>query len=288
MNSDTKLICPICRGRSVTKFWAMPGYRLARCKKCGMVWDYFPPENLRAQYDKSYFNNDNPKGGYANYFEGMAINKKTFSERLKKIEKKYGKGRLLDVGCALGDCLVEANKLGWKDAEGLEVSDYAYEFAKKRGLKILVGSLNEKNFEENTFGVVLYQDVIEHITNPLEELKKVFRILKPKGIIYIVTPDIEGLWSKLLGPLWYHYKPIEHVSYFSQNTIKKALNNAGFVNISSSKTYHVLSIEYIISRLKYYLPFLFEIFLGIVKKTPLRLITFRTYTGELEAWGQKP
>ncbi|MEJ2441732.1 MAG: class I SAM-dependent methyltransferase, partial [Patescibacteria group bacterium] len=91
-----------------------------------MVWDFFPPNNLVTQYTKTYFINENPKGGYSNYFEGMGVNKRTFSSRLKRIAKKYGKGKLLDVGCALGDCLIEAKKLGWKDAEGLELSDYAY------------------------------------------------------------------------------------------------------------------------------------------------------------------
>ena len=71
----------------------------------------------------------------------------------------------------------------------------------------------------------MYQDVIEHVTDPVEELKKVHRILKPKGVIFVVTPDVGGLWSKLLGRLWYHYKPVEHVVYFSEKTMKKALRN---------------------------------------------------------------
>ena len=80
--------CPICGKKEKQKFWAMPGYRLAKCKSCGMVWDHLPPNNISSQYEEHYFINENPKGGYANYFEGMIINKKTFLERLKKIEKE--------------------------------------------------------------------------------------------------------------------------------------------------------------------------------------------------------
>jgi len=285
---DDKICCPICKSRDLTKFWAMSGYKLARCRTCGMVWDYFPPENLLFQYSESYFNNDNPKGGYANYFEGMVVNKKTFSDRLKKIERKFGKGKLLDVGCALGDSLLEARRLGWKETEGLEVSEYAYRFAKKRRLKVTRGHLRQDTFDSNTFDIVTYQDVIEHIADPVGELKKVFRILKPGGIIYIVTPDIGGFWARLLGPMWYHYKPIEHVSYFSQKTIRKALNLTGFINLETYETYHVLSLEYIINRMRWYIPFLFEAMLKIIRVTPFRDLTFKPYTGELEAWGQKP
>lgn len=266
----------------------MPGYKLARCGTCSLVWDPFPPEAPLLQYDKSYFINENPKGGYANYFEGMRINKRTFHERLLKIEKKLGKkGRLLDVGCALGDCLVEAKKLGWSEAEGIEVSPYAYGFSKDRGLKVKQGILGKTTYPPQSFDVVTYQDVIEHIPDPRGELKRVYQILKPGGIIFLVTPDIGGLWSKFLGPLWYHYKPHEHVIYFSQKSIARALKEAGFIGIETRKTYHVLSLEYILNRLKYYAPGIFEILLKIVRKTPFRNLPFKSYTGELEAWGKK-
>lgn len=282
------LFCPVCGSSHSQKFWAMPGYRLSRCLRCGMVWDHIPPTKILAQYQESYFVNENPKGGYSNYFESMSINRRTFSDRLGKIEKKLGrKGRFLDVGCALGDCLVEAKRLGWKEAEGLEVSDYGYKYSKDRGLEVRKGTLGKDTFSPASFDVVAYQDVIEHITNPVDELNKVYRILKPGGIVFLVTPDIEGFWSKLLGPLWYHYKPGEHVVYFSQKTIKDALSKAGFENIETGKTYHVLSLEYILNRLRYYFPWFFEILLKLIVKTPFRKIPFRAYTGELEAWGLK-
>ena len=244
-------------------------------------------ENI-ALYEKKYFVNDNPKGGYTNYFEGMKINRKTFADRLAKIEKRIGgKGRLLDVGCALGECLVEASRLGWKQAEGVELSSFASIFAKKRGLKVTRGTLSSK-FKSNYYDVVTYQDVIEHIPNPVAELKKAYRVLKPGGIIYLVTPNIGGYWSKILGPKWYHYKPGEHISYFGPRSIKLTLENAGFVNTESCRTYHVLSIGYILSRMKYYSRFVFGSVLILVQKTPIADISVISYTGELEAWGTKP
>ena len=285
----SSLKCPICRSGNTEKFWAMPGYRLVRCQNCSAAWDPLPPEKFLSLYDKTYFVNENPKGGYTNYFEGMRINRKTFSDRLAKIEKKLGKkGRLLDVGCALGDCLLEAKRLGWKEAEGIEVSDYAYQFAKGRGLNVKPGTLSENSYQPNSFEAVTYQDVIEHIPDPVNELKKIYKILKPGGIIFLVTPDVGGFWSGLLGPLWYHYKPREHLVYFSQKSITQALKEAGFENIETRKTYHVLSLEYILNRLRYYFPALFELILKVVTKTPFKNTAFRAYTGELEAWGEKP
>src|SRR5581483_2775999 len=279
-----KSMCPVCKFSKFEKIQISKTYKLAKCNKCEMVWEHKHPQKLLDQYNKDYFVNENPKGGYANYFESMSINRKTFRDRLNKIESKTGnKGKLLDVGCALGDFLEEAKRLGWKSAEGIEVSDYGYNHCIKKGLKVRKGTLETSNYKSNSFDVVTYQDVIEHITNPVEELRKVNKILKPGGIIYLVTPDIGGVWSKILGPLWYHYKPGEHVVYFSQKTISLALKKAGFIDIKSSRTYHVLTLEYILNRLKYYSR-IFSLAHRIIKNSPFKNITFRSYTGELEAW----
>lgn len=285
MNKSTD--CPLCHSKSHQPFFAMPNYQLNRCLKCQMVWDQSPPKNLNSQYEEDYFINQNPKGGYANYFQGMQINRKTFIERLKIIRKKLGKkGRLLDVGCALGDCLEEAKKMGWKGAEGVELSKFACQFAKKRGLKVTQGMLASLN-KSDQFDVITSQDMIEHVTNPLTELELIYKFLKPGGLVFIVTPDIGGWWSKLLGKRWYHFKPGEHVVYFSRDTIKKALEKNGFQDIETKSTFHFMSLEYIFNRLRYYTP-IFNLLLILVKKTPAKNIPFKIYTGELEAWGQKP
>jgi 2-polyprenyl-3-methyl-5-hydroxy-6-metoxy-1,4-benzoquinol methylase len=282
-----KLKCPVCKGGTVEKFWATPGYKLSKCLNCKLVWDPFPLNNVLGQYEENYFINDNPKGGYANYFAGMQINKRTFEHRLKKIKQRYGKGKLLDVGCALGDCLEIAKKNGWSNVEGVEVSKYAAGIARKKGLKVKNTTLEKSGFKENSFDVVTYQDVIEHLTDPLDELERIYKILKTGGVVFLVTPDVGGWWSRILGPLWYHYKPHEHLVYFSKDAIYFAMKKAGFENIRIKKTYHVLSLEYILSRLKYYQPGMFELILKIIGRTPFKNIPFIAYTGELEAWGEK-
>ena len=281
--------CPLCHSSKLKEYWALPGYRLARCSDCSMVWDPFPQDNLLSQYSENYFINNNPKGGYANYFEGMRINSRTFYMRLKRIKQKLkGTGKLLDLGCALGDCLLEAKKLGWVNPLGLDTSAFACKQCQKRGLRTLCGTLETVKLSPNTFDLVTSQDVIEHITDPVSELKRIYKIMKPGATLFIVTPEMDGYWLRLLRGWWYHYKPGEHVVYFSQSTIKKALLKAGFVNISTSATPHIMSVEYILKRLCYYSPLIFGACLKIVKFLSLDELSLRVYTGELEAWAQKP
>lgn len=280
----------------------MPAYKLTKCRICGMVWDPFPPEKLEAVYTRNYFINENPKGGYANYFEGMNINKKTFFERILRINEKVGrtdkkdkktagsvgeKRRMLDVGSALGDSLAEAKKLGWKKVEGVELSEYAAKESRKRGLKVKIGTLCDAKYSSDRFDVVTLQDVIEHVKSPLPEMEEVYRVLKPGGIVFLVTPDIGGWWARLLGPFWYHYKPGEHIMYFSQATLRNVLKKSKFKNIETARTYHIMSVEYVFNRLRYYLPRVFEALLKVSKNSFIGKASFRIYAGEIEAWGQK-
>lgn len=285
----TRKSCRLCRQKDILDFWVTPNYHLKKCLNCGLVWDPFPSDNPLKQYQKEYFINENPKGGYANYFAGMQINRKTFADRLKAINRKTGvDGKVLDVGCALGDCLKEAEKMGWQELYGIDPSAYACRLAQNKGLTVKKGTLKTVKFAPNSFALIMLQDAIEHLTDPLEELQRIYRLLKPGGWIFIVTPDIEGLWSKILNSKWYHYKPQEHLIYFSKKSMRMALESAGFAKIQTKAAYHIMSLEYILNRLCYYWPSFFTFLLKTTSRLPIKKIPFRIYTGELEAWGQKP
>jgi len=283
-----KVKCPLCKKDITNLFDALPGYSLARCKFCNFVFDYQPKCKLLEHYKKDYFVNKKTKGGYANYFEGMRLNSRTFAMRLARIKKKVGVDvKLLDVGCALGDCMKEAKKMGFSEVFGIDPSSYAIATAKKQKLNAKTGTLKTVNFKSNSFDVILSQDQIEHVVDPLEELKRMNRLTSFGGIVFIVTPDVDGLFARVLKRYWYHYKPVEHVSYFSKDTLRDALKKAGFKNIVVKPTNHIMTLEYIFNRLSYYSPKLFGQLGTWVNKLGLDQKPIKIYTGEIEAWGQK-
>jgi len=265
------------------------GYALAQCVQCNFVWD--PEGGLKPTvvYEENYYHNENFKGGYANYSEAMQVNAITFRRRLQEASRKQRKvGALLDVGCALGDCLKQAVDLGWPDPKGLEVSRFAVESAKKKNLTVFQGSLLSHPFAPGSFDVILMQDVIEHVPDPVAHLKEAYALLKPGGMIMLTTPDVGGLWSQILGGRWYHYKPGEHLVYFSRSTMSLALANAGFGQIETESTSNYLSVGYVLNRLQYYHPKLFSWVATAAKHTSVDRLALWLRIGELEAWAWKP
>jgi SAM-dependent methyltransferase len=158
----------------------------------------------------------------------------TFEQHLHPLEKITGQAhgrKLLDVGCYIGVFLEIAAKHGW-EAWGIEPSQWAAEQAKKLGLKVIHGTLSAANLPEASFDVVTLWDVIEHLSDPMAEICRAHRVLKPGGLVVIHTMDIDSLFARVMGPRWPWLMEM-HIYYFSQRTMAAMLRKAGFQVIRS-------------------------------------------------------
>jgi len=118
-----------------------------------------------------------------------------FDGILDFIEKKRDIGRLLDVGSGCGFFLIDAQKRGWK-VNGIEPSIQSVKVARRQyGLDIYNGTLQEYD-EKGKFDVITLINVLDHSVEPWEEIRKVYSLLKPGGILYLRFPN--GLFHSFL------------------------------------------------------------------------------------------
>jgi 2-polyprenyl-3-methyl-5-hydroxy-6-metoxy-1,4-benzoquinol methylase len=241
-NVERKTIpCNLCGGVDVRPFCPENERSLVQCQNCGLVYvsPRPDPQELYTLYGESYFHNDDSGTvGYTNYIRDEQNIRKTFQRRLTRVER-FGAppGKVLDVGCAAGFFLSEAQARGW-DVQGLDVSSFAARYTQERfGIPARNGSLLDLEFPENSFDLVTMWDVIEHVPDPHAHMDKIARILAPGGLFALATPDVESLPAKLTGKRWVGYKlQEEHVYYFSADTLRAMLNRAGFDVVD---VYHV-------------------------------------------------
>jgi len=137
-------------------------------------------------------------------------------------------GRILDVGCFTGKFLSAAKEAGWQ-VSGLEISKEAVQRATRDqlGLDIRQDTLLRTDFETETFDVVTMFDVVEHFQKPLPNLKKAAQLLRPKGLLYIETPNFNSISCYFLGKNWNVFFPW-HFYYFNARTIRHTLERTGF------------------------------------------------------------
>ena len=74
-------------------------------------------------------------------------------------------------------------------------------------------------------------DVIEHLFDPRAVLAAIARALAPGGTLVISTPNIDSASRYLLGTDWAVLSPLEHVYYFSEDSLRRLLEATGFSDV---------------------------------------------------------
>jgi len=228
-HSQNSLACPICRlGDNVSFRFLKNGYNIYRCDDCNLLFVYPQPspDELLRIYDNSYFKRGN-KYLTMNETESRSRNLDNDKRKIDVIKKHKETGKLLDVGCAMGDFLYLARQEGF-DVAGVEISTSCTDYVKnKLGIDVHSGDLLSAQLPSNTYDVVTLWDVIEHLRNPAETLNETYRILRPGGILCFSTGDIDSFYARIMGRFWHLLTPPQHLFYFSAKSIKKILDRCG-------------------------------------------------------------
>ncbi|MFH1982550.1 MAG: class I SAM-dependent methyltransferase [Pseudomonadota bacterium] len=220
--------CPLCAGTRLRDHlvdWQQNRYQ--RCADCGMVIQN--PHCPDIDYDDGYW-------GVVTDPDGMR--RDLLKERRRRLKNWYGAvpevidqlpdARILDIGCGPGHLLSAVSNRHEKTA--LEVSSRCVEHIRRQYPEIRVknATLETCAFAPDSFDVVLFYHVIEHLTDPLAALQAIHRLLKDGGLLIVGTPNISGFCARrfrgnfrLLG------RP--HLTLFDETTLTRILHRTGFV-----------------------------------------------------------
>lgn len=142
------------------------------------------------------------------------------------------RGRLLDVGCGHGLLLDEARARRYETV-GIELSRDSARHARSLGLD--VRELSLEAFAEATngdspgiFDVIVLADVIEHLDDPVAAIDQCVALLRPGGVLCVVTPDPTSLTARVAGKRWWGFLPA-HTVLLPRRTLHELLTAAGLV-----------------------------------------------------------
>ncbi|OEJ66401.1 hypothetical protein BEN30_12195 [Magnetovibrio blakemorei] len=227
-----------------------------RCGRCGLVMLNPQPddETLAAIYGETYFIGSDEDSLLE---QGNALKRGTAQLQLAEISAYIGARvaadthpHMLEVGCGLGNFLLEAHAAGF-DVQGIDVSTDAVATANAAlgEDRARAGMLEEADFKAGQFDIIVLADVIEHVRNPKSFMQYVRTLLKPSGVVFIAVPSLDSLSARLMGRYWVEFKR-EHLFYFNRQTICQLLKDCGFQDITLSPGQKVLSLGYIIGHFK--------------------------------------
>ncbi|HEY0831242.1 MAG TPA: class I SAM-dependent methyltransferase [Candidatus Dormibacteraeota bacterium] len=102
--------------------------------------------------------------------------------------------QILDAGCGTGLMLQELAPFG--TVEGVDISDEALQFCRKRGLdNVRHADVTQLPFPDEQFDVVTALDVLEHLDDDTAAMREFRRVLKPGGRVFVFAPAHRWLWS---------------------------------------------------------------------------------------------
>ncbi len=138
-------------------------------------------------------------------------------------------GKILDVGCGVGDTLILLKEFGW-ETFGIDIDEEAVAAAKKRGVDhVRVGFYQDiSSYPDHYFDAVRLYHVIEHLDDPIRCLRLIKKKLKKDGQLIIGTPNVDSFLARIFGPYWYNLDAPRHLVLFSPHTLQQAVMKSGF------------------------------------------------------------
>ena len=71
-------------------------------------------------------------------------------------------------------------------------------------------------------------DVLEHLDDPVDAIDRCAGLLRPGGVLCVVTPDPSSLTAKLAGARWWGYLPA-HTVLLPRRTLRELISARGLV-----------------------------------------------------------
>ncbi len=136
--------------------------------------------------------------------------------------------KILDLGCGRGDLLNAFNSLGF-DIYGADIAKSNIDVYSK-DIQYFDFNTDTYKYQDNSFDVIYSKSVIEHISNIDHFMREQIRILKPGGLLIILTPN----WNSQMNIFYNDYT---HIRPYTQKGLSNLLESYNLKEINTEVFY---------------------------------------------------
>ena len=204
-------------------------YHLRRCPACGYGFVADPWTDYDSIYDDAYYRGQgaDPLVDYVSELESPEVTVRQHEWRgmVSVVSSLAGAGpetMWLDYGCGTGGLVRHLRSLGWERVSGFE-QGWAVPRLRRIGVPLVAGEQLPEL--AGRFDVVTAIEVIEHVVDPVSELRTMAELLRPGGLLFLTTGNAAPHAADLPG--WSYVRPEIHVSFFEPRTLATAMKRVG-------------------------------------------------------------
>ncbi|MBI2799247.1 MAG: class I SAM-dependent methyltransferase [Gammaproteobacteria bacterium] len=137
----------------------------------------------------------------------------------------------LDVGCGNGGFLLRAQSAGWR-ACGVDVDENAVNRGRAADLEIECTALDDyAAAHREAYHAVTLSHVIEHVHDPVLFVSTLRKMLRPNGLLWIATPNVQSIGHRLFGPRWRGLEAPRHLVIFNRDGLSDLVRRNGFRDV---------------------------------------------------------
>jgi dolichyl-phosphate beta-glucosyltransferase len=263
--------CPVCFSSEVGTRTQIRGWVVRDCQRCKCRYlDSLPrEEDAAALYDAGYFESDcDLERGYS--ARSSETDDLTSRKRVTLLRRLLPSGaRILEVGSGRGSFGRFA--AAEFDYVGIDVSSAAVKQARAGGLEVYCSTLGGFVNTGAPFDAVVMFHVFEHLPDPHDALWKLRELLRPGGVLLLVTPDTESLLATVSSDRWVSYKFPEHLILYSRSAMIELLDSSGFEIVSLTSDFEYCDGPFLASRIEQIHPVLGRVASGVLRVMPERI-----------------
>jgi len=248
--------CPICVSPPSPQlvFSSSNGIGFWHCPECDIQYasPRFTEESLLEIYENEAFTDLSFYDGWS-YDRWKKENKNrsyiTQVLKLQILNRIVSENdRILDVGCGTGLFCLEASRHGQR-AEGIEPSIMLVDI----GRKVLNLDLHQGLLEDfdpgHRYKAIVVWDVLEHVYNPVELVKRCNYLLEEGGYLFAQVPNYDGISNRFKTFLckkglkktdFKHFGFPWHIFSFNKKSLATLLRAGGFTPVLFESWSHML------------------------------------------------
>ncbi len=200
------------------------------CKICKLIsQDPLPKPDLLPNFYPEDYRNYLPQK--ENLFS--ALKKIQFKSLASKIEScvKNKEAKILEIGFGNGQLLLALKDLGYKNLFGTDFTNRVFPSLMNKEIKLQVSNVEESFSFNETFDLIIMNNVIEHFLDPVKVLVNCKNNLTKDGKVILITPNSNALEFSLFKNYWAGFHAPRHTFLFNDRNIKMLGDKLGYSKI---------------------------------------------------------
>ena len=217
-------------------FLTQEDFKIVECEECHLLYTTPRPDagEIGKYYQsKNYYSHqENKKGFIPKLYE--AVKKVNIKHKFKIATQGLNTGKMLEIGCGVGDFLHYAEQNGW-ECYGAEPSEDALKILQSKTNANVVKPEEIEEFPDASFDLICLWHVLEHVDNLKWQIDQLKRLVKPNGRIVIALPNYQSYDACYYRDKWAAYDVPRHLNHFSDVFMRNELTDNNMRYVKSEK-----------------------------------------------------